>query len=238
MSSQAGLTDTVARKIRMNENAVIISLLSTQLSNLKAVLKHINRQATSQIDVDGDEDLAERGHYLNYDLKMLYDHLQSRSIRKVVLYFQDTEGFSEVLLSDLIDILRYLDPVLILISADYRSAWMDRIPFVLLFGIATSIELFEEKLSQATLRLLEGNQFEIAQLGVDVLFKAVTRSERPSNFWLGAGLGRYILRQHKDHVQTATDFVRTIKVYMLYDLPGPIANACSIYTCRTSFPIH
>ena len=89
---------------------------------------------------------------------------------------------------------------------------MDRIPVILLFGIATSIDLFQEKLSQATLRLLRGTHFEVNQLEIDDLFKAVVKPVQPFNLWLGAGLSRLILQRHRDYVQTASDFIRTIKV--------------------------
>ena len=99
-----------------------------------------------------------------------------------------------------------------LASANWLSSWNDRIPFILLFGIATSVDLFQEKLSQTTLRLLHGSEFEVNQLDVEALFKAVTYPDLSSSPWLGAGLSRMILQRHRDHVQTSTDFIRTVKV--------------------------
>lgn len=99
-----------------------------------------------------------------------------------------------------------------LASANWLSSWNDRIPFILLFGIATSVDLFQEKLSKTTLRLLQGSEFEINQLDVETLFKAVTYLEHSSSLWLGAGLCRMVLQRHRDHVQTSTDFIRTAKV--------------------------
>ncbi|KAG7006021.1 origin recognition complex subunit 3 [Physcia stellaris] len=209
VSIQAGLTHAIAQRIRANEDIVYIRLLSTQQPNLKAVLKHINRQAKSQVGNTENQNLAERDHYLNYDLQMLHDHVQNRSIQKVVLYFQDSEGFQETLLADLIEIL---------------SSWVNRIPFVLLFGISTSVGFFQEKLSQATLKLLQGTQFEINPLNIDALFKEITRPEQPSNLWLGAGLSRIVLQRHRDHVQTAADFILTIKyIYMTYFYSDPLS---------------
>ena len=93
------------------------------------------------------------------------------------------------------------------------SSWNDRIPFILLFGIATSVGIFQEKLSQTTLRLLlQGSEFEVNQLDVEALFKAVTYPDHSSSPWLGARLSRMILQRHRDHVQTSTDFIRTVKV--------------------------
>lgn len=213
LSSQARLSDAIAQQIRTIEDAILVGLTSTQLPNLKAALKYINRQATSQ-SLDREEgNLAEGGRYLSYDLQMLQDHVRIQSAQKVVLYFHDSEGFQESLLSDLLEILRYCDPLFALGYANYKSSWNDRIPFILLFGIATSIGLFQEKLSQATLRLLQGTQFQINQLDVETLFKAVTSSVYPSSLWLGAGLSRMVLQRHRDHVHSSTDFIRTIKVH-------------------------
>ena len=93
-----------------------------------------------------------------------------------------------------------------------KSSWNDRIPFVLLFGIATSIDLFQEKLSQASLKLLQCSNFEVTQLDVDFLFKEVTGADEASRLWLGPGLSRLVLQRHQDYVQTTADFVWAIKV--------------------------
>ena len=44
---------------------------------------------------------------LNYDLQVLCDHVRNNSIEKVVIYFLDSEGFQEALLTDLVDVLTY-----------------------------------------------------------------------------------------------------------------------------------
>ncbi len=89
---------------------------------------------------------------------------------------------------------------------------MDRIPFVLLFSIATSIELFEERLSQSTIKILQGTRFDLAQIDVDVLFKATTNLDQPRSILLGPGLSSTILQRHKDFIQSSSDFIRTLKV--------------------------
>ena len=209
------MSDAIARRLRDIEGSIVVSLTSTQLPNLKTALKYINRQAASQALDNEEENPAEGGRYLSYDLQMLQDHVKTHSAQKVVLYFHDGEGFQEALLSDLIEIFRYCDSLYALGYANCGSSWNDRIPFILLFGIATSIDLFQEKLSQATLRLLQGSQFQINQLDVETLFNAIMSPNCPSHLWFGAGLSRVALQRHRDHVQTNTDFIRTIKVLKL-----------------------
>ena len=107
VTNQSSLTDAITRQIRASEDTVVISLVSTQLPNLKAALKYVNQQAAIHFDGNADTNQAGRGQYLNYDLQMFHDCIQSQTVRKVVLYFRDIEGFEEALLSDLIDIFRY-----------------------------------------------------------------------------------------------------------------------------------
>jgi len=92
----------VFRHVKTVEEATVIHLDSTQVLNLKSVLKHINRQAAEQSSKDG-----EGSRYLNYDLQLLCDHVQATSIKKVVVFFTDSESFNESLLAELVDILRY-----------------------------------------------------------------------------------------------------------------------------------
>ena len=96
--------------------------------------------------------------------------------------------------------------------ADKTSSWVDRIPFVLLFGISTSIDLFEEKLSQSTLKKLRGKRFDLAQIEIDTLFKAAITSTHTKTVLLGSGFSRVILQRQRDHTQSSNDFIRTLKV--------------------------
>lgn len=43
---------------------------------------------------------------LNYDLQILYDHVQNHAISKIVVSFQDSEAFEGKLLAELIDVFR------------------------------------------------------------------------------------------------------------------------------------
>lgn len=98
-------------------------------------------------------------------------------------------------------------------SADLKSSWNDRIPFVLLFGLATSVELFQEKLSRDTIRLLEGSAFDVQQLDIEDVFKAF-QSEQ-STLWLGPGLSRAILQRQKDYIQSHSTFISSVKVTLV-----------------------
>ena len=94
--------------------------------------------------------------------------------------------------------------------AEVKSSWSDRIPFVLLFGIATSVELFQEKLSRETIRYLDGSVFDVQQVDVEDIFKEF-QSEQ-TTLWVGPGLSRFILQRQKDYIQSHSSFINALKV--------------------------
>lgn len=81
---------------------------------------------------------------------------------------------------------------------------------MLLFGIATSVELFQEKLSRDTIRYLDGSAFNVQQADVEDLFKAF-QSEQPT-LWVGPELSRFILQRQKDYIQSHSTFFNSLKV--------------------------
>ena len=94
------------------------------------------------------------------------------------------------------------------------SAWRDRIPFILLFGIATSVELFQEKLPKSTIRCLQGTKFDVARVeeSLESVFTATTGETGCGPLWLGPGLSRVLLERQKDHVQSVQAFCMALKV--------------------------
>lgn len=92
------------------------------------------------------------------------------------------------------------------------SSWLDRLPFVLLFGIATSAESFEDRLSGKSLRYLEGQKFDVTQSDeiVEKLFSAtIARTDVPLR--IGPNVARRILDRQRDHVQNPQDFSDGLK---------------------------
>lgn len=83
---------------------------------------------------------------------------------------------------------------------------------MLLFGIATSAESFEERLSGKALRYLEGQKFDVTQSDdiIEKLFRA-TIARTDVRLRIGPSLSRRILDRQKDHVQNIQDFVDGLK---------------------------
>lgn len=91
-----------------------------------------------------------------------------------------------------------------------RSSWNDRLPFVLLFNIATSAELFQEKLSRETVRRLQGALFNIERIDTEDLFKALNSEQ--SGLLIGPALSQSLLQHSRDYVQSPVNFIQTLKV--------------------------
>ncbi|KAF2719939.1 hypothetical protein K431DRAFT_286249 [Polychaeton citri CBS 116435] len=186
-----------------------IQLSSSAGSNCKALLKLINQKGTSNVTTegdDGDEDEAPNSgpgpRLLNYDLQILHDYTRDNNIRQVIIAFEDTEAFDSGLLSELLDLL---------------SCWNDRIPFVLLFRIATSIEIFQQRLSKLALRSLDAAVFDIAPSHDEVEEVLDVLSSRDGEggigplIWLGGNLLAPTLERQQDYLQTIDAFVSAAK---------------------------
>ena len=93
------------------------------------------------------------------------------------------------------------------------SSWLDRIPFVLLFGIATSVDLFHERLSRAATRCLYGTQFDVEQTSsvLETIFQRVVAG-LGAPIRLGAGLASSLVERQHDHVLSIQAFIASLKV--------------------------
>ena len=118
------------------------------------------------------------------------------------------------------------------------SSWLDRIPFVLLFGIATSVELFHERLPRATTMLMHGKRFDVEQTSATFakVFKfAVTDPE--ASLKLGPSLMGILIERQRDHLQSVQAFVASLKV-RFHPFGVNNANPHSMLICVTTMQIH
>ncbi|PBP26947.1 origin recognition complex subunit [Diplocarpon rosae] len=195
ITSQGLLFRQLSTRLGEKVGGPVVTLRSGDASNLKAVLKKVIR--------DGRK-------LLNYDLEIIHGFAQLYECQAVVVAFQDSEAFDSNLLAELISIF---------------SSWKDRIPFVLLFGIATSIDLFHERLPRAASRCLEGRQFNVEQIDSlleRIFLKAVAGAEAALR--LGAGLLSTLLDRQEDHVQSIQSFIAALKyAYMCHFYGNPLS---------------
>lgn len=90
---------------------------------------------------------------------------------------------------------------------------MDRIPFTLLFGIATSVELFHERLPRAASRCLSGVQVDVEQTSsiLERIFQSAVANSKAS-LRLGPELLASLMQRQHDHFQSVQSFIVALKV--------------------------
>lgn len=93
------------------------------------------------------------------------------------------------------------------------SSWLDRIPFVLLFGIATSSELFETSLPQSTAALIQGRCFNMHDVGgsIDRIYESF-QIDPDVKLWLGHRPSSFLFQKSRDYFQSPESFACQVKV--------------------------
>ncbi|KAG4294691.1 origin recognition complex subunit 3 [Fusarium proliferatum] len=204
IASQDLLFQQLSETLQQTTSSKFVGLRSSEASTLKATLKKIIRDVTAKASTDEDDDLEvsdgrEGRRYLDYDLEALYAFIKPQSVEHVFVAFQDSEGFDSSLLSDLIILF---------------NSWRPRIPFTLLFGIATSVELLQARILKASCQQIYGAQFDVIQTSaiLETVFKtAVATSDAP--VVLGASLIRSLLdRQHDQYAYMCHFYANPLSV--------------------------
>ena len=215
-ASSNSLARRVADAVQKQKRRIYVPLDSGSAPHLKAVLKTLIQKATAiTVEEDEDDELAltsRKGpRLLNYDLQILYEHVRDRKIEQVVVSFPDTEALTSSLLSELIELM---------------SSWLDRIPFVCLFNVATSVEFLQQRLSRSAVRCLDGRLFDAAPSSAEtqLVFSAITHPD--ARLWLGPTLLASALERQSDYIQSVDELVDVVEyAYM----SSYYANALSIF---------
>ncbi|KAJ5782221.1 Origin recognition complex subunit 3 [Penicillium paradoxum] len=195
------------------EGSVVV-LESGDAPNLKTTLKNIIR--TTVTNTDGNDGyqrfLTDRAgpRLLGYDLDLLHDYVQRKGTKKLVLALRDSEAFDPGLLTDLLSLFK---------------SWLDRIPFTVLLGISTSIELFEGRLPRSCVALLQGKHFEVQEAGncVDRIYESL-QTDPDTQLWLGRNVTNTLFENTSDYFQSPEAFSRMFKyAYMSHFFANPLA---------------
>lgn len=110
--------------------------------------------------------------------------------------------------------------------ANINSCWKDRIPFVLIFGVATSIESLQISLSKRAVRCIRGRRFDVvaADVALERLFADIHADQ--VSLWLGANLCHSIFQRQKDLLQNPQTIIDSVQyAYMTHFY----ANAVSLF---------
>lgn len=221
IASQDLLFEQLSEALSKATQARFVRLRAAGAPNLKAALKKVIRDATAQVSLDGsgdgDEDIEvafgrDGRKYLDYDLEGLHAFLsaQQNSSRRVIVAFEDSEAFESSLLTDLLALFH---------------SWQGRIQFSVLFGIATSVELFQARLLKSTARQLFGAKFDVVQadLVLDNVFKSSIAGTQ-ATLRLGPNLLTSLLERQRDQVAGIRVFISSIKyAYMCHFYANPLS---------------
>lgn len=113
------------------------------------------------------------------------------------------------------------------------SSWLPRIPFTLLFGVATSVDLLQARLLSSTVQFIYGAQFDVVQSStiLERIFRtAVAGANVPLRF--GPGLLQSLLDRQRDHAAGIQVFVNSLKVrraLLQYVDHGRLTRAVRVY---------
>ncbi|KAF5675026.1 origin recognition complex subunit 3 [Fusarium heterosporum] len=215
IASQDLLFQQFSETLQQTTPSKFVGLRSSEATTLKATLKKIIRDVTAKVSNDEDDDLEmedsrEGRRYLDYDLEALHAFIKPQNCEHVFVAFQDSEGFDSSLLSDLIILF---------------NSWRPRIPFTLLFGIATSVELLQARLLKAACQQIYGAQFDVIQTSaiLETVFKtAVAASDAP--VLLGPSLLTSMLDRQHDQVSGVQTFNMSLKyAYMCHFYANPLS---------------
>ncbi|CCC04973.1 hypothetical protein SMACR_04340 [Sordaria macrospora] len=223
IASQDLLFEQLSEALGKATQARFVRLRAAGVPNLKAALKKVIRDATAQVSSDGggggdgDEDAKvtfgrDGRKYLDYDLEGLHAFLSSQQdpLKRVIVAFEDSEAFESSLLTDLLALFH---------------SWQGRIQFSVLFGIATSVELFQARLLKSTARQLFGAKFDVVQadLVLDNVFKSAIAGTQ-ATLRLGPALLRNLLDRQRDQVAGIRVFISSIKyAYMCHFYANPLS---------------
>lgn len=200
-ASSNSLSRRVANSVQKQKRRLYVSLDSGSSPHLKAVLKVLIQKATaSTAEEEEDDELAtttRKGpRLLNYDLQILYEYVRDRTIEQVVVSFTDTEALGSGLLSELVALIH---------------SWLDRIPFVCLFNVATSVDFLQQRLSRGAVRCLDGRLFDAAPSSAEtqLVFSAITHPD--SRLWVGPNLLSSAFERQSDYIQSIDELVDIVE---------------------------
>ena len=150
-ADKSAFSDCLDRIRGSEEGELVVRLRANQAPSLQAGLKALIRN-TIEAHLDArtyDTFVAKhkRQTPMNFDLELLQKYVEANSITRIVVAMPDAETFDLNVFSELVANL---------------LSWKDRLPFVLALGLATTVHLFESRLSKATMRRLNADVFALS----------------------------------------------------------------------------
>ncbi|KAF2459963.1 origin recognition complex subunit 3 N-terminus-domain-containing protein [Lineolata rhizophorae] len=213
ITSWTSFLGSLSDRLTSSRANLVVSLRSGESPNLKTLLRVLIAKASAGGD-SGNEDETllhhNTGRLLNYDLQLLEDLLRERATENVVIAFEESETFDGALLSDTINLI---------------SSWVDRIPFMIIFSVATTLENLQHRISRGSLRHTEGRTFSIAPAS-EVLELALDIAVRGDSIplWVGCSVSNMIMARQKDYFQCTDLLIDSLQyAYMSHFYANPLS---------------
>ncbi|KAK9370406.1 origin recognition complex subunit 3 N-terminus-domain-containing protein [Lipomyces kononenkoae] len=213
------MSQYIERRERRKAATVVVALRDT--SSLREVLRKIISQLVGQRKTDDEDEITapmnaasqsdQSDKRLSYDLDLLVDwFVKQESVERIVVIIEDADGSDSNLLAEVIRML---------------FVYRNRLPFVLLLGIATNLPIFNTKIPKRTMRMIDFESFDIlrtddglTRLLDDVLLCSSTK------LLLGPGLFRSLLNRYNNHTKNLETFTWAIQyAYMAHFFANPLS---------------
>lgn len=220
----------------------VASIASKECPNLKTALKLIVMRLTEQqnstdtppdtednADIDDDEEDEESE--LRYDKRLRYDfdillewckrHSRQRNMAldqlRIVICIEDSDSFHVNVLSDLIKYLR---------------SYISHIPLKLVFSVATSLAVFQDKLLKSCIRHIRGTALnaQIENGTSQVLLNVMFDPQLDGSHFIGPHLLSMLQQRQQSSVQSIDSFIaslRYVKMSHFYGNPFSIFLYCN-----------
>ena len=218
MHSSSGSSTLGQTLQRLEENlqpgTIVVHLHASHSTNLQTALKTIIRSAI-EANTDQEQYLLfiqkhKRMIPMPFDLDLLRRYVEEQALSKVIISIQDVETFDATILSELLSTL---------------ASWTDRIPFIALLSVATTISLFENHLPKSAIRILEPTIFESSSTK-DNFYEALCRlqCDPKTQLSLAPAAISTLHELTQDQSTTTSTFVRALKyIYMTHFFANPLS---------------
>ncbi|ETN44366.1 uncharacterized protein HMPREF1541_10546 [Cyphellophora europaea CBS 101466] len=158
------------RRLRQSDDAdLVVELQASHAPTLQTALRTLIRNAIETHSNIGEYNAfvatQKRQIPMIFDLELLQRYTAKKGLHKVVVAMPDAETFDLNVFSELITNL---------------ASWKDRIHFVLLLGLATTVHLFESRLAKSTARLLDAEVFSLKSEG-DSFYDIFSAVQQPAS---------------------------------------------------------
>lgn len=226
-------------RVKQMTNVHMVSLTSKACVNLKTALKIIvanlterdgepeqQQQETEEGEEGGDDIRFDKR--LRYDLDILADwckkqvkmnpNVEKLSDLRIIISIEDADSFDISILTGLIKMVQ---------------SYIEQIPVKLMLSVATSLEVFQEKLPRSCVRLLNGTPFH-AQMadGIMKILDAIMFTFDQHTLLLGPRLFDNLVHRQRESIESVDAFISSLKYIFMshyYSNPFALLSQCGIF---------